>query len=230
MLDALEMPSKHLLSNPMLAQALSITEGAAIVYSVRDEASFRLALGLAEFIREHFSPPAFATTPAAGGGGGGSSSPTSPTSPPSPAPPGTGVVGAGGGVGIGDKGRVYPIVLVGNKADDGDDDEAVGGLREEREVMYTEGVKAAAGLGGEWGGVPFVEVSAKTGEGVEGLFRVLGKEVLKGRAVMRERRERAERERLGSEMGSAKNAGGQGGKKRFALWRALFGRRKVAGR
>jgi hypothetical protein len=225
MLDALEMPSKHLLSNPMLAQALSITEGAAIVYSVRDEASFRLALGLAEFIREHFSPPAPATTPAAAAGGGSSS----PTSPPSPAPPGTGV-GAGGVVGIGDKGRVYPIVLVGNKADDGDDDEAVGGLREEREVLYTEGVKAAAGLGGEWGGVPFVEVSAKTGEWVEGLFRVLGKEVLKGRRAMKERRERAERERLGSEMGSAKNAGGQGGKKRFALWRALFGRRKVASR
>jgi hypothetical protein len=215
----------------MLAQALSITEGAAIVYSVRDEASFRLALGLAEFIREHFSPPA-AVAPAVaaavsgGGGGGGSSSPTSPTTPTSPTSPGT---GAGGGVGIGDKGRVYPIVLVGNKSDDGDDDEAVGGLREEREVMYTEGVKAAAGMGGE-GGVPFVEVSAKTGDGVEGLFRMLGKEVLKGRRVMKERRERAERERLGSEMGSAKNAGGQGGKKRFALWRALFGRRKVASR
>ncbi|KAK4104172.1 hypothetical protein N658DRAFT_444058 [Parathielavia hyrcaniae] len=51
MIDALELPSKHLLSNPMLAQALSTTEAAVLVYSVRDEASFRLAQGLAKFRR-----------------------------------------------------------------------------------------------------------------------------------------------------------------------------------
>ncbi|KAK4113946.1 hypothetical protein N656DRAFT_608115 [Canariomyces notabilis] len=62
MVDALEMPSKQLVSNPMIEQALAITEAAVLVYDVCDAASFRLAQNLAEFMREHFtasssSPP-----------------------------------------------------------------------------------------------------------------------------------------------------------------------------
>lgn len=52
MIDALEMPSKHLLSNPMLEQALGITEAAVLIYDVRDPASLRLAEGIAEFMRD----------------------------------------------------------------------------------------------------------------------------------------------------------------------------------
>lgn len=50
--DALEMPSKHLLSNPMLEQALHITEAAVLVYDVGDPASLRLVEGIAEFMRD----------------------------------------------------------------------------------------------------------------------------------------------------------------------------------
>ncbi|KAK3373403.1 P-loop containing nucleoside triphosphate hydrolase protein [Lasiosphaeria ovina] len=53
--DALEMPSKHLLSNPMLAQAVDITEAAVLVYDVGNAASLRLAEGLAEFILDHIT-------------------------------------------------------------------------------------------------------------------------------------------------------------------------------
>ncbi|KAH6631031.1 hypothetical protein B0J18DRAFT_455135 [Chaetomium sp. MPI-SDFR-AT-0129] len=136
-IDALEMPSHHLLSNPMLAQALSITEAAVLLYSVRDEASLRLATGLAEFMREHFAPaPGQGQTPDNGspagkagkkgrrglagrkkkknkkgkkkgetdmGGGDDEESMRSPT--------------AAGTVGYADKGRVYPIILVGTKCD-----------------------------------------------------------------------------------------------------------------
>ena len=52
MIDALEMPSKHLSSNPMLEQALNITEGAVLVYDVADAGSLTLAKGLAEFVRD----------------------------------------------------------------------------------------------------------------------------------------------------------------------------------
>lgn len=52
MIDALEMPSKHLSSNPMLEQALNITEAAVLVYDVADQQSLTLAKGLAEFVRD----------------------------------------------------------------------------------------------------------------------------------------------------------------------------------
>ncbi|KAK4168879.1 ras-related and estrogen-regulated growth inhibitor-like protein [Cladorrhinum sp. PSN259] len=56
-IDALEFPSQHLLSNPLLEQALAITDAAVLLYSVADSASFRLARGISDFIREYFSQP-----------------------------------------------------------------------------------------------------------------------------------------------------------------------------
>lgn len=121
----------------MLAQALSITEAAVLLYSVRDEASLRLATGLAEFMREHFAPaPGQGQTANDGspsgkagkkrgrslgvrkkkknkkgkkkgdtdaGGEDDGESMRSPT--------------GAGTVGYADKGRVYPIILVGTKCD-----------------------------------------------------------------------------------------------------------------
>ncbi|KAK3945916.1 P-loop containing nucleoside triphosphate hydrolase protein [Diplogelasinospora grovesii] len=57
MIDALEMPSKHLSSNPMLEQALNITEAAVLVYDVTDEHSLKLAKGIAEFVKDTFYAP-----------------------------------------------------------------------------------------------------------------------------------------------------------------------------
>ncbi|KAK3301298.1 uncharacterized protein B0H64DRAFT_438384 [Chaetomium fimeti] len=200
LIDALEMPSNQLLSNPLLAQALSITEAAVLVYSARDAASLQLAQGLAEFMREHFAP----------------ASPTSVRS---------------GGVGGVDRGRAYPIVLVGNKSEVEDAGGDGGGGGEEKVVVSRAvGLRAARGMGVAGCGVadvPFLEVSAKTGEGVVEVFEVVGREVLRVRRAVRERREVAERERLMSAVGSVQTAGGEGRRRWRALWRTLFGRREV---
>ncbi|KAK4156247.1 ras-related and estrogen-regulated growth inhibitor-like protein [Chaetomidium leptoderma] len=220
-IDALEMPSKHLLSNPMLAQALSITEAAVLVYSVRDDASFRLAQGLAEFMRDYFSSSSSSSATAAPARATATSSSSSSS-------PSSGIR------------RLYPILLVGNKSDPptcGADDDPVAILQEERAVGWTEGLKAARamrmpGLGAAAAdeGPPFLEVSAKNGEGVDQIFPVLGREVLRVRRLVRERRElAAEQERIMSEVGSVRTGGRGGGRRRFGLWRVLFGRRRVAG-
>jgi hypothetical protein len=88
------------------------------------------------------------------------------------------------------------------------------------------GIGNGVGNGGGRGGVdvPFMEVSAKTGEGVDELFELVGREVLRVRRAVRERREVAERERLMSAVGSVQTAGGEGRRRWRALWRALFGR------
>ncbi|KAG7288616.1 hypothetical protein NEMBOFW57_004970 [Staphylotrichum longicolle] len=201
LIDALEMPSKHLLSNPLLAQALSITEAAVLVYSVRDEASFRLAQGLAEFMREHFTPSP--TSPL-------SSSATTTTAANSSAGAGAGA-GAATAAGAAqrnlDKNRPYPLLLVGNKSDpptlSAASDDPVAILQEERAVSWEAGAQAARGM--RMPGPPslmnplevgFLEVSAKSGEGVAQIFEVLGGEVLRVRRAVREGRERAERERM----------------------------------
>jgi GTPase SAR1 family protein len=49
------MPSKQLSSNPMLEQALAITEAAVLVYDVRDPQSLTLTKGLAEFVRDNIN-------------------------------------------------------------------------------------------------------------------------------------------------------------------------------
>lgn len=241
------MPSKHLLSNPLLAQALSITEAAVLVYSVRDEASFRLAQGLAEFMREHFTPSptsplsssATTTTPFSGFG----------------ATPTTANSSAGAGAGPAqrnlDKNRPYPLLLVGNKSDpptlSAASDDPVAILQEERAVSWEAGAQAARGMrmpgpptlhnknGGDPLEVGFLEVSAKSGEGVAQIFEVLGGEVLRVRRAVREGRERAERERMmmmagkggGGGGGGVKAGGGDVGRRRFG-WRGFFGRRQVA--
>jgi len=51
------MPSDLLFSRSMLEEALTITEGALLVYDVSDEASFRVAEAVAEVVRERFPLP-----------------------------------------------------------------------------------------------------------------------------------------------------------------------------
>jgi len=227
-IDALEMPSGQLPSNPALAAALGLTEAAVLVYSVRDAASLRLARGLAEFVREHFSPPdsdaadANATNGSSSGGGGSGSAAEDLL-----------------------RRRIYPVVLVGTKADfpppssspsssthgkSADSNNAVVTARRNgRAVSWGEGARAARGMGTPGAdSVPFLEVSAKTGEGVDRVFELVAREVLRARRIAREKREAAERERMllmGHEAGLVKTAGSEGRRRKFWLWKALFGRR-----
>ncbi|KAK4244925.1 ras-related and estrogen-regulated growth inhibitor-like protein [Corynascus novoguineensis] len=212
-IDALEMPSGQLPSNPALAAALGLTEAAVLVYSVRDAASLRLARGLAEFVREHFSPPdsdaadANATNGSSNGGGGSGSAAEDLL-----------------------RRRIYPVVLVGTKADFPPPSPSPSSTRRNgRAVSWGEGARAARGMGTPGAdGVPFLEVSAKTGEGVDRVFELVAREVLRARRIAREKREAAERERmmlLGHEAGLVKTVGSEGRRKKFWLWKALFGRR-----
>ncbi|KAK3327805.1 P-loop containing nucleoside triphosphate hydrolase protein [Cercophora scortea] len=182
MVDALELPAKHLPSDPMLGQALDITEAAVLVYDVQSAQSLRIATAVAEFIRDN--------------------------------------VGT----------REYALMLVGNKTDTNantnpndintktDDSGEVG-----RRVSRAEGAKAAAGLK-FWGaesGCAFVEVSAKTGEGVDGIFPRLGKEILRVKRANRLRREQAERIAKQQQQLLLAQKAGAPGKKRLGLWKTL---------
>lgn len=96
------------------------------------------------------------------------------------------------------------MILVGTQADAGDG---------EREVVWAAGARAAGAMGvGE-----FVEVSGRTGEGVERVVGVLGGEVarvLKGGGKGEEER--------------ARGGGRDGGRGRRGLWR-IFGRGRGRG-
>ena len=51
MVDALEMPSKHLASNTMLEQGLNITEGVVLLYDICDPSTLALVEGLEDIIK-----------------------------------------------------------------------------------------------------------------------------------------------------------------------------------
>jgi GTPase SAR1 family protein len=60
MMDALEMPSQHISSDPMLEQALNITDGAIVTYDVKDPTSLTVAHGICEFIGDHLGSREYA--------------------------------------------------------------------------------------------------------------------------------------------------------------------------
>ncbi|KAK0669009.1 P-loop containing nucleoside triphosphate hydrolase protein [Cercophora samala] len=185
LIDALEFPSNQLSSNPLLEQALAITETAIILYDVTNPDSFRLARGVGEFIKEYFNP----LTP----------SPNNSTN-------------------SGSNRRVYPVVLVANKCDTNhfQGDPA-------RQVALEEGRAMAERIG-----VRYLEVSARTGEGVKGLFEGVGGEVLKVRGGVDVVREREGYERVvvgGKGVEVVNGEGGKGKGERGGLWRRMFWRR-----
>lgn len=76
--------------------------------------------------------------------------------------------------------REYGLVLVGNKSD----------CEEERQVSWAEGHRLAASLRIR---CSFAETSALKGDNVDKIFPQLGKDVLKLRWLMKQRREQEER-------------------------------------
>ena len=144
----------------MLEQALNITEAGVLVYDVRDAKSLQLVLGIAEFVKEYLDKINYPLL----------------TNLNKRHP----------------RRREFPLILVGNKSD-------VEGA--ERAVTWAEGGKAANKMTSCFGGaeglvppqgmmgqsaIPFVEVSAKTGENVEVVFPRLARDVLKSRWQVRE--------------------------------------------
>ncbi|KAI0407680.1 P-loop containing nucleoside triphosphate hydrolase protein [Xylaria palmicola] len=91
---------------------------------------------------------------------------------------------------LGDR-RHYALILVGNKADAGED-----GMEEAyRMVTEGEGYELACNIGGGRR-CAFRETSARTGENVDSLFVLLGTELLKSRQLARECQEQAEAEKI----------------------------------
>ena len=184
-IDALEFPSQHLSSDPLIEQALAATDAAVLLYSVTDRASFKLACSLAEFIREHFSsnprPRVYALLLVGNKSDAGQET--------SEQEGGVGVGGVGGGGGGGG-----------------------GGEEAARQVTWTVGSKAATtmgmgtgnmGMAGNKGaGIGFLEVSCRTGENVNEVFPAVGREVLRLRRLRRQQEEQEQKERE-KKMGAA---------------------------
>jgi hypothetical protein len=209
MVDSLEMPSKQLVSNPMIEQALAITEAAVLVYDVCDAASFRLAQNLAEFMREHFTAS--------------SSSPPGAT----PAVKGTRPYAL---ILVGNKADS-------DTSADGDDDQTQQQPRQVTWAEGSKAAARMAMPGCSSAlGVAFLEVSAKTGENVDQIFPAVGREILRMRRLVAQQREQqAERamkmlqEARQSPVGrDEKREVGHGGRSTCASWKALFAGRRQA--
>ncbi|KAI1824596.1 P-loop containing nucleoside triphosphate hydrolase protein [Xylaria intraflava] len=87
-----------------------------------------------------------------------------------------------------DRRQYYGLVLVGNKADVDDEGKEVS----RRTVTEGEGYELARSLGRGRTRCAFRETSARTGENVDGLFVLLGTELLRMRQLSQQRRERTE--------------------------------------
>jgi len=235
MIDALEMPSQHLSSDPMLAQALAITEAAVLVYDVGDPKSLQLAVGIAEFVSECLGSPSPSPSP-------------TPTPNPNPNPNGTtsnNTRGTAGGGILPTQQREYALMLVGNKADlpdpgDGGSKGVNTSPGTSRVVSRSQGAAAAAGIKfpSSSSGCSFLEVSAKTGMGIDAVFPRLGSDILRLRLIAQRRRDQAVRmqaERMMAAANNLANGGVDGGvngggngsdgprKRSFGLWRTLMG-------
>ncbi|CAJ2503289.1 Uu.00g106830.m01.CDS01 [Anthostomella pinea] len=164
--DALELPSQHLLNEHYVQQAANITEAAALVYDVGSRDSFEVLQGIFDTIRE--------------------------------------TVGK----------REYGLILIGNKSDSDADDDA-------RQVPWAEGYKLAQSQ------IKlrcmFLETSARTGENVDKLFPQLGKEVLRLRRLVQQRRvQQQQHQQLLAEQGDTEGMEADliQGKRSLPKWKA----------
>ncbi|KAK0719669.1 P-loop containing nucleoside triphosphate hydrolase protein [Lasiosphaeris hirsuta] len=189
--DALEMPSKHLLSNPMLEQALNITEAAVLVYDVRDPASLRLAEGLAEFMRENIGNAA---------------------APRGKPPRDYALMLVGNKSDVEDEERAVSWAQ-GSKA--------AAAIRVPGSLgvgLPSPGVGPAVLMPAAVG-CAFLEVSAKTGDNIDKVFPQMGREILRIKRLNEQRREQAER--LARQAAAAQQAAQEPMKKKMGLWRMI---------
>ncbi|KAI8953474.1 P-loop containing nucleoside triphosphate hydrolase protein [Xylaria longipes] len=91
-----------------------------------------------------------------------------------------------------DQRQHYAMILVGNKADGGED----GKEENYRVVTEGEGYELACNIGYSRTRCAFRETSARTGENVDGVFVLLGTELLKSRRLTQQRQEQAEAEAI----------------------------------
>ncbi|KAI1751681.1 P-loop containing nucleoside triphosphate hydrolase protein [Xylaria castorea] len=111
----------------------------------------------------------------------------------------------------------YALILVGNKADGGED----GKEENYRVVTEGEGYELACNIGYGRTRCAFRETSARTGENVDSLFVLLGTELLKLRRLAQQRQEQAEAEDIAllRALSEANGYGVDKSPKREAKWR-----------
>ncbi|KAI0395407.1 P-loop containing nucleoside triphosphate hydrolase protein [Xylariaceae sp. FL0594] len=126
-----------------------------------------------------------------------------------------------------DRRQHYGLVLVGNKADNNEDDEK-GRLRMVTEV---EGYELAHALAGHWHRCAFLETSAKTGENVDKIFATLGSDLLELRKLTQQKREQAEELARIAALTDVDGEGLEEAPKRLPKWRVWSGPwfRRVSG-
>lgn len=163
----LELPAEHLSSPDNLAQALTITDAAMLIYDVTNAASLAYLETLSGTLHNALHAKSHTTT--------------TPTKKRSAFPFVSSSSSRKDAAIAAAAVRPYHFLLVGTKSDV---------LPSAREVSWLEGQHAASELLGP-GGASFLEVSARSGEGVGTVFSLLGREVLRGR---REREEEEEGE------------------------------------
>ncbi|KAJ2978929.1 hypothetical protein NUW58_g7339 [Xylaria curta] len=114
-----------------------------------------------------------------------------------------------------DKRHSYALILVGNKADGGEDNQE----DSDRMVTEGEGYALACTIGGGPTRCAFRETSARTGENVDSVFVLLGTELLKLRRLAQQRQEQAEDIASTESMGQANGHDLDKSPKRAAKWR-----------
>ncbi|KAI0456920.1 P-loop containing nucleoside triphosphate hydrolase protein [Xylaria acuta] len=116
-----------------------------------------------------------------------------------------------------DQRQHYALILVGNKADGGGD----GKEEKYRVVTEGEGYELARNIGYGKTRCAFRETSARTGENVDGLFVLIGTELLKLRQLAQQRQEQAEAEDIAIMRAMSEASGYDVNKspKREAKWR-----------
>ena len=212
MVDALEMPSKHLLSNPMLEQALGITEAAVLIYDVRDPASLRLVEGIADFMRESISHTSSTSTSAGRE---------------------YALMLVGNKSDVDDEERAVPWAQgskaaaairipsslnlpVGN-ANSTAANGVVGAMNGTTAGM------SPIGMNLNGAGCAFLEVSAKTGDNVDKIFPAVAREIMRLKRLSQQRREQAERQARQQQAERAAAAAAAAGtvRKKLGLWKIL---------
>lgn len=190
MVDALELPAEHLASPEHLAQALSITEAAVLVYDITDPASLTYLKSLSSTIYEALHRPETGSTLTKKRNGFFTSSPTKKD-----------IIASVATEEKEKTTRPYHFLLLGAKNDV---------FPEVRDVSWLEGQNAAAEFFGPTGvaggsSASFLEVSAQSGENVCAVFPLLGREILQSRRERKElycSQQQQQQKRYGAEGGA----------------------------
>ncbi|KAI1270588.1 P-loop containing nucleoside triphosphate hydrolase protein [Xylariaceae sp. FL1019] len=114
--------------------------------------------------------------------------------------------------------QIYSLILVGNKTDSVDDE----GKTIDRTVTWGEGYKLARSLGDETARCAFIETSALSGENIDQVFTLLGRELLRLRELAQQQKDHsAALARVSLNVGKPHENGNGTSKRSTTKWRGF---------